>query len=157
MSTEPQATDWSPEVEEIRHRRALAMDMGGEEGIARQHRNGKYTVRERIEKLFDAGTFREFGALTGDAEYLDGRLATFTPANGVIGVGRIGGRQVAVSADDFTIRGGASDGGGPIKDEWVHHVAHEWKIPFVRLIDGGSGSIRGAIDEGRTHIPYDGS
>jgi acetyl-CoA carboxylase carboxyltransferase component len=155
MTTE--ATDWSPEVAEIARRRELAAQMGGEEGIARQHRNGKYTVRERIMKLFDPGTFRELGSLTGDAEYLDGRLANFTPANAVVGVGEIDGRRVAVSADDFTIRGGASDGGGPIKDEWIHHVAHEWRIPFVRLIDGGSGSIRGAIDEGRTHIPYDGS
>lgn len=155
MPTPTEPTDWSPEVEEIRRRRELAKLMGGEEGIARQRKNGKGTVRERIDGLFDKGTFREFGSLSGEAEYVDGKLVGFTPSNLVIGVGEIDGQRVAVSADDFTIRGGASDGGGGVKDTWVHDIAHDWRIPFVRLIDGGSGSIRGAIDEGRTHVPTD--
>ena len=56
---------WEPELEELRRREALARQMGGEERIARQHASGRLTVRERIERLADPGTFHETGALAG--------------------------------------------------------------------------------------------
>jgi acetyl-CoA carboxylase carboxyltransferase component len=46
---------WKPEIEELERRLALARQMGGAEGIARQHERGKLTVRERIEALADPG------------------------------------------------------------------------------------------------------
>ena len=48
--------------------------MGGEERVARQHASGRLTVRERIERLFDEGSFRETGALAGRGSYEDGEL-----------------------------------------------------------------------------------
>ena len=54
---------WDPELEELRRREALARRMGGEERVARQHASGRLTVRERIDRLFDAGSFREVGGL----------------------------------------------------------------------------------------------
>ena len=54
---------WEKEVEEIRRRVELAKRMGGDENIKRQHDGGKLTVRERIERLLDAGTFHEYGAM----------------------------------------------------------------------------------------------
>ena len=63
--------------------------MGGEERVARQHARGRLTVRERIERLFDAGTFHETGALAGVGAYdEDGELTDFTPANMVVRPGR---------------------------------------------------------------------
>ena len=56
---------WEPELEELRRREALAHEMGGEERVARQRASGRRTVRERIERLFDPGTFHETGALAG--------------------------------------------------------------------------------------------
>jgi len=56
------------EVEEIRRRKEIAKD-GGADNIKRQHDGGKLTVRERIEKLLDAGSFREYGALAGAPKY----------------------------------------------------------------------------------------
>ena len=44
-------TGWRPEVAEIERRRQLRAEMGGPEGIARQHKRGKLTVRERIDRL----------------------------------------------------------------------------------------------------------
>src|SRR5256885_1296568 len=103
---------WEPELEELRRREALARELGGPERVERQHASGRLTVRERIERLFDPGTFHETGALAGSAGYgADGELESFVPANMVVGTGRIEGRRRVVQADDFTVRGGG--GGAP--------------------------------------------
>ena len=102
--------DWQPELDELRRREALARRMGGAEKVARQHAGGRLTVRERIDRLLDAGSFHEIGAIAGVAEYDDdGELTDLTPANFVFGRGRIDGRPVIVAGDDFTVRGGSAD------------------------------------------------
>ena len=58
-----------PEIEEIRRRREAALAMGGPQKVARQRAAGRLTVRERIERLADPGSFAEIGALTGFASY----------------------------------------------------------------------------------------
>ena len=63
---------WEPELEELRRREALARRMGGSERVERQHASGRLTVRERIERLLDAGSFHETGALAGVGHYEDG-------------------------------------------------------------------------------------
>jgi len=69
------------------------------------------TCRERIDLLVDPGSFREVGSLAGFADYdPEGRVSGFTPANHVGGWGKIQGRTAVVCADDFTSRGGHSDG-----------------------------------------------
>ena len=89
--------------------------MGGEERVARQHASGRLTVRERLERLLDEGSFHETGALAGAGTYgEDGELQDFVPANCVVGTGRIAGRRAAVQADDFTVRGGAADDGDDV-------------------------------------------
>ena len=65
--------DWRAEVEEIHHRRELAKAQGGPEGIARQRRRGLSTIRERIDGLLDAGSFREHGESFSVQELLDPR------------------------------------------------------------------------------------
>ena len=88
---------WEPELAELRHRQALARQMGGEERVARQHAGGRLTVRERIAGLLDAGSFHEIGALAGRATYDEaGQLTAFTPSNFLMGTGRIDGRRVVV-------------------------------------------------------------
>ena len=56
---------WEKEVQEIDKRREFALKMGGPEGSERQHKRGKLTVRERIDKLVDPGSFREFIECSG--------------------------------------------------------------------------------------------
>ena len=86
---------WQPEIDELRRREALARRMGGPDKIKRQHDGGKLTVRERIERLLDPGSFHEIGAIAGKAEYDEqGELIDFTPSNFVMGRGRIDGRPV---------------------------------------------------------------
>ena len=95
---------WEPEVDEIRKRRELARAQGGAEGIDRQHSYGKLTIRERIERVLEPGSFREHGQMTGSA-FLDedGEVESFTPANYVIALGKIDGRRVAVGGEDLRI------------------------------------------------------
>ncbi len=147
---------WEAELEELRRRERLAHQMGGEERVARQHASGRLTVRERIERLFDAGSFHETGALAGRGEYDDGRLAGFVPANMVIGQGRIDGRRAAVQGDDFTVRGGAADAAIWQKMVYAERLAHDLRIPLVRLVDGtgGGGSVKSLETMGFTYVPF---
>src|SRR5262249_51814045 len=79
---------WEPELEEMRGREELARAMGGSERVERQHAAGRLTIRERVDRLLDPGSFEEYGALAGFATYHDGELERFTPANSVVGTGR---------------------------------------------------------------------
>src|SRR4051812_1592389 len=131
--------------------------MGGPERVARQHDAGRLTVRERIDRLLDPGSFREIGALTGTAAYDEsGELADFTPTNFVTGFGALHRRRVVVAADDFTVRGGAADASIHDKQVLAERMAGETGVPLVRLIDGtgGGGSVKTLQDHGRTYVPY---
>lgn len=152
---EKKKEDWQDAIAELKYRKELARRMGGEESIAGQHAAGKYTCRERIEKLLDPGSFFEMGSITGVATYDGDRIAEFRPANFVMGTGRINGRKVVVGADDFTIRGGAADAGIRGKREYSERLALEMKLPIIRLIDGtgGGGSVKTIEMIGRTYVP----
>ena len=146
---------WEPELEELRRREELGRAMGGEERIRRQHEAGRLTVRERIDRLLDPGTFEEIGALAGFARYEGEDLATFTPSNIVTGYGRVDGRRVVVCGDDFTVRGGAADAAIHGKQVYAELMAGELRLPLVRLVDGtgGGGSVKSYHDLGRTYVP----
>ncbi len=144
---------WQPEIDELKHRHQLAEQLGGKEGIDRQHEHGKLTVRERIERLADPGSFQETGKLAGSARYEDGKLAAFTPSNTVIGTCLINGRKVVLSGGDFTVRGGAADASVGGKGDFALKMALDWKLPYVRLLDATGGSVRTFEQIGRTYIP----
>jgi acetyl-CoA carboxylase carboxyltransferase component len=146
---------WEPELEELRRREELARKMGGEEKIARQRAAGRLTVRERIERLLDPGSFHETGALAGSATYEDDALVDFLPTNFVIGRGSIDARRVVVSADDFTVRGGAADASIHRKQVYAEQMAHELRMPIVRLLEGtgGGGSVKSLDQMGWTYVP----
>ena len=153
----PPPMTWEPELEELRRREALAREMGGEERVARQHAAGKLTVRERVDRLFDPGTFHETGALAGSATYAgDGELESFLPANMLIGQGRIDARRAVVQADDFTVRGGAADAAIWEKMVYAERMSHDLRIPLVRLVDGtgGGGSVKTLETMGFTYVPF---
>jgi acetyl-CoA carboxylase carboxyltransferase component len=136
---------WQPEIDELRRREELARRMGGADKIRRQHDGGKLTVRERIDRLLDAGSFHEIGTLGGKAMYdAHGELADFTASNFICGRGCIDGKPVVVGGDDFTVRGGAADASIHEKQVIAERMAGELGIPIVRLIDGtgGGGSVK---------------
>ena len=139
---------WQPEIEEIERRRKMAFEMGGEERIARQHSDGKLTIRERIDGLLDSDTFFEIGELAGYGEYdEDRKLIGFTPLPYVTGIGKVDGRLVAIGGEDFTIRGGTAAGPprrGGKGGKWADSFALEYEIPLIYFADGAGASVRSA-------------
>src|SRR5437667_4214779 len=129
--------------------------MGGAENVERQHKAGRLTGRERIERLLDRDSFHETGALGGVAKYEGETLASIRPANFVMGTGRIDGRRVVVGGDDFTVRGGATDASIGGKQGYSERMALELRLPIVRLVDGtgGGGSVKTYEIAGRTYVP----
>ena len=150
-------TGWEPELDELTRRTALAQQMGGHEKVAKHHAQGKLTVRERIAALLDPDSFHEIGALTGRATYDEhGNIEQVTPANFVMGRGRIDGRTVVVGGDDFTVRGGAADAAIFQKQVHAERMARELRLPIVRLVDGsgGGGSVKSLETERRSFVPF---
>lgn len=145
---------WQPEVDEIERRKEFARQLGGEEGVRRQHEQGRLTARERIERLTDPGSWFEIGALAGKGEYdAQGALVRVRPTNAIIGTARLDGRKVSLSVDDYTIRGGSSD--ATISEKWIYaeNYALEHRIPLVRLVESAGGSVRLVEQQGGTKIP----
>src|ERR1700727_322251 len=94
-------------------------------------------------------------AKVGRQHEAGGNLADFTAANFVVGTGRVDGRKVVVGGDDFTIRGGAADAAIAGKQVYAEQLAHELRLPLVRLVEGtgGGGSVKMLEQLGHTYVP----
>src|SRR5690242_6123358 len=147
---------WKPELDELNRREAFAREMGGVEKVKRQHDQGRLTVRERIEGLIDRGSFHEIGAVAGLGDYdAQGELKHVTPANCVFGRARIDGRTVVVVGDDFTVRGGSADASISAKPLMAEEMAHDFRLPIIRIIEGsgGGGSVKTIETKGAANLP----
>jgi acetyl-CoA carboxylase carboxyltransferase component len=123
-------------VEQLRARKRESLAMGGPEKIERQHQRGKLTVRERIDLLFDPGTFQEYGLLASHMMHKPGDKPT--PADAVVtGFGRIEGRTAGVLAEDFTVLGGSTGAINMCKRLRIMRLATQERVPLVYLLDGG--------------------
>jgi acetyl-CoA carboxylase carboxyltransferase component len=133
-------------ADDLAARREQVKQMGGAEAVARQHAAGKLTVRERIDRLFDAGTFTEIGihaTHAGIAPELAGRV---TPADGVVtGFGKIDGRLASVIAYDFTVMAGSMGRNAETKCNRAREIAYTKRIPMIWLIDSAGARIQEAI------------
>lgn len=130
--------------------------MGGVDKVKRQHDQGRLTVRERIDKLIDRGSFHEIGAVSGIGEYdSSGELKNVTPANCVFGRARVDGRTIVVVGDDFTVRGGSADASISAKPLMAEEMAHDLRLPIVRIIEGsgGGGSVKTIETKGAANLP----
>jgi len=148
---------WKPELDEIARRAERAKEMGGSERVERAHAAGRLDVRQRIDRLLDGDSFHETGALAGRAVYGDdGEIESYTPSNFICGRGKIAGREVIIGCDDFTVRGGASDGAVGNKMGWTEQAALDLRRPLVRLVDGtgGGGSVKTNSSIRRSYVPY---
>ena len=146
---------WQPELDELRAREAFAKQMGGADKVKRQHDGGRLTVRERIDAMLDAGSFHEVGAITGKADYDSaGQLKNLQAANCVFGRGTVDGRPVVICGDDFTVRGGSADATIKEKTIMAEQMAHEFRLPIIRVIEGsgGGGSVKTIETTGRANL-----
>jgi acetyl-CoA carboxylase carboxyltransferase component len=132
-------------AERLREERQRFQGMGGPERIERQHALGKLTVRERLDRLFDQGSFTELSLLAHHQASVPAMQGKFTPADGcVTGIGRIDGRRVAVIAYDFTVMAGSIGMVGELKATRIREMALRERIPVVWLIDSAGARIQEA-------------
>jgi acetyl-CoA carboxylase carboxyltransferase component len=117
----------------------IRTEMGGAVKIARLHERGANTVRERIEALVDAGSFREIGTFAF-SKRVDDRAET--PGDGKVGgFATIDGRPVALYGDDVTVRQGSSAVVGMRKTRRLDVLAHSAGIPVIDIGETGGGRI----------------
>ncbi len=118
-------------LKELAERRQRALAMGGPAKLAQRKAEGVLNARERLDRLFDAGTFIETGMLAVSNRPED-RLTT--PADGKVGgFGRINGREAAALANDFTVKGASSANINIKKLKHLKLAAKKRGIPVVFL------------------------
>lgn len=120
---------------------------GGSKAVDRQHSLGKYTARERLEKLFDENSFVETGLFVTHRCTNFGMEKKQTPADGVVtGYGTINGRLVYASAQDFTVVGGSLGEMQAMKIANAQEAALKVGCPMISINDSGGARIQEGVD-----------
>ncbi len=119
---------------------------GGEARLRRQHDAGKLTARERIDLLFDSGTFEEVDKLVTHRCRDFGMAEQVVPGDGVVaGHGLVDGRQVFAFAQDFTVFGGSLSETNAAKIVKIMDAAMRLGAPLVGLNDSGGARIQEGV------------
>src|SRR5947208_10056401 len=119
---------------------------GGEDRLKKQHDAGKLTARERIELLFDAGTFEEVDKLVTHRCRDFAMADQLVPGDGVVaGHGLVDGRQVFAFAQDFTVVGGSLSETNAAKIVKIMDLAMKLGSPIVGLNDSGGARIQEGV------------
>jgi propionyl-CoA carboxylase beta chain len=135
--------DSSKQLEKLERAAELG---GGEDRLRRQHEAGKLTARERIDLLFDPGTFEEVDKLVTHRCRDFGMEAHVVPGDGVVaGVGRVEGRPVYAFAQDFTVFGGSLSETNAAKIVKIMDLAMKMGAPVVGLNDSGGARIQEGV------------
>ena len=128
-------------------KRKLANLGGGEERIKKQHQAGKYSARERIEKLVDPGSFIEFDRFVIHKCVQFGMANSKYLGDGVItGFATIDGQRVALFSQDFTCWGGALGASHAKKICKIMDFAIENRIPIIGINDSGGARIQEGVE-----------
>jgi propionyl-CoA carboxylase beta chain len=119
---------------------------GGEDRLRKQHEQGKLTARERMELLFDPGTFEEVDKLVTHRCTDFGMESQIIPGDGVVtGHGRVNGRVVYGFAQDFTVFGGSLSETNAAKICKTMDMAMRNGAPVVGLNDSGGARIQEGV------------
>ena len=134
-------------IELLHEKLAKVKAGGGEKRVEKQHSQGKMTARERLEKLFDEGSFIELDQFVKHRCTNFGQEKKDLPAEGVVtGYGTVDGRLVYAFAQDFTVEGG-SLGEMHAKKIWkVQDLAMKMGAPIIGINDSGGARIQEAVD-----------
>lgn len=134
-------------IKELKEREAKLKEMGGEAAVKKQHDRGKLTARERIDLLFDPGTFRETDIFMKHRGTLFGLDKLEIPADGVItGYGKVNGRPVCAFSQDFTARAGTLGEMHSKKICKILDLSMKSGIPVVGFNDSGGARIQEGVD-----------
>ena len=129
--------EWSEAFRAMRDR--VRTEMGGAQRIERIHARGGLTIRDRIERLLDPGTFSEIGTFARSARPED---RDSTPGDGKIGgIGRVGGRVVCVVGDDVTVMHGSSSQVSGKRMDRIYELAVRNGHPFIYFGETGGARL----------------
>src|ERR1051325_835391 len=125
-------------VDELNAKLADARQGGGEKYLARHREQGKVFVRDRINELLDPNTpFLELSALAANGMYDDE-----APGAGIVtGIGQVEGKQVAIVANDATVKGGTYYPMTVKKHLRLQEIADQNRLPCVYLVDSGGAFL----------------
>jgi propionyl-CoA carboxylase beta chain len=133
-------------LEDLGRRIDLAVHAASDKAVEKQHAKGKMTARERIEKLFDPGTFVELDELARHRSTAFGLQKNRPYGDGVItGYGTIDGRQVCVFSQDFTIFGGSLGEVYGEKITKVMDLAMKSGCPIIGINEGAGARIQEGV------------
>jgi acetyl-CoA carboxylase carboxyltransferase component len=129
-------------IKETEERRKRLFEGGGAKAIEKQHQIGKLTARERIEKLFDRGTFQEIDLWIRPIKTGFDVDERELPGDAVItGFGKIHNRPVYALSEDMTVLGGTFGSGFHHKVTRIMEMAREKGVPYIQIIDSGGERI----------------
>jgi acetyl-CoA carboxylase carboxyltransferase component len=130
------------ELMELKHK---TTDEFRTSAVEKQHKRGKYTARERIEKLLDPNSFREIGGLAQPVE-VSGDYA----ADGIVtGTGFIDGKLVCCAAYDYTILAGSQGKVSHQKIDHIVNIAIQQGCPMILFSEGGGARVQGIATTSR--------
>ncbi len=132
-------------IDKLRGRQAQALGTQGD--IDGQHKKGRLTARERINILFDPGTFTEIDTLVLPRydSYMGGKKSRFGDGC-VTGFGLINGRHAFAAAQDAAVMGGSLGEMHANKIVKAMRMALEYGCPFIALNDSGGARIQEGVD-----------
>jgi acetyl-CoA carboxylase carboxyltransferase component len=137
--------DMQEHIQDLRQRKAISQ--GSAQDAQAQHNKGRLTARERIQLLFDPGTFEEIDvlALPRQETYLGGKRSRY--GDGVItGFGLINGRHAVAASQDASVMGGSLGEMHANKIVKAMHMALSYGCPFIAINDSGGARIQEGVD-----------
>ena len=133
-------------VQKLEKKRAEARVGGGQRRIDAQHKKGKLTARERIDILFDKGSFEEWDMFVEHRSTDFGMAEQKVPGDGVVtGHGTVNGRPIFVFSQDFTVFGGSLSESHAKKILKVMEKAMQVGAPVIGLNDSGGARIQEGV------------
>lgn len=134
-------------IKDLKEREDKILQMGGEKAVAKHKAKGKLTARERLDHLFDPGTFREIDMFVRHRCTNFGMETKQIPADGVItGHGLVCGRPVFAYSQDFTARAGSLGEMHAKKICKVMDLAMKAGVPIIGMNDSGGARIQEGVD-----------
>lgn len=134
-------------IQDLKARQEKVQLGGGKARIEKQHASGKLTARERVEKLFDSGSFVELDQFVTHRCVNFGMNDKEIPGEGVVtGYGTVNGRLVYAFAQDFTVEGGSLGEMHAAKICKVQDLAVKMGAPIIGINDSGGARIQEAVD-----------
>ncbi|MEA3254127.1 MAG: acyl-CoA carboxylase subunit beta [Chloroflexota bacterium] len=134
-------------IEEYQHKREHTLQMGGAKAIDERHKKGQMSARERIDYLFDPGSFTEIGLWIKHRTTAFGMDRREVPAEGIVtGFGKVNGRYVVAGAEDFTAMMGTFGEYHGKKLSYAIDFARNKGWPFVTMNDSAGARLHEGMD-----------